>query len=60
MKASVKRIIWALGWFFLWTIDTFVSFYVGYEPHIVDSFAMLAIWIIPLFLFEDDKEVKKR
>lgn len=59
MKASVKRIIWAIGWYFVWILDDFRIFLKGESvSNNIYQFIMLMIWIIPLLLFKDDKERK--
>jgi hypothetical protein len=57
MNASVKRIIWALGWYALWLVNDYLSFLQdGHSPTTSNGLFMLAIWIVPLILFKDDKK----
>jgi len=60
MRKSLKRIIWALGWYFVWCCNDFTLYYSGKDTTILDSIVMFLIWIIPLFVFEDDEKLKEK
>lgn len=55
---SMKRIIWGLGYMFIWTLTDFYylsKYGLNYKFQLSIAFIHLAILIIPLFLFKDDK-----
>ena len=64
---SMKRIIWSLGWMFIWALQDFyllMAYPSGYEGEMSVGFVSLLILVIPLFVFKDDKPqivyIKKR
>ena len=60
VTASMKRIIWAIGWYTVWTIDEIrMNYFNIQEELVVYELIMLSILIIPLLLFEDDIMRKK-
>lgn len=57
MKASLKRIIWGIGWSISWTLNDFVVYYSKGNPlEISYILLMFSIWVIPLIWFKDDKK----
>ncbi len=63
MRAWAKRMIWFFGLSMLEILDNFTYFIVKGEPFeytINVALIMLGIYIIPLIVMKDDKEVKKR
>lgn len=64
MKASLKRIIWALGWQICWTFNDIYLFIkngnITSNSNNTYQWFMLLVWIIPLLYFKDDKENKRR
>lgn len=60
MKASVKRIIWAIGWYAVWLFNDFLLVLRGKNPDtLFYELVMFAIWLIPLLSFKDDEEKGK-
>lgn len=60
MKASVKRIIWALGWPIVWLFnDVVVLMWKGRPANDITQLVMSFIWVIPLIFFKDDKERRR-
>lgn len=61
MKASLKRIIWGLGWYTVYMIDSNWSYSLGAEaPTNGAIIVFLLVWILPLLAFKDDAEGKKK
>lgn len=61
MRASVKRLVWALGWYLLWIFNDLVLI-VGNSETVQNpyyQFSMFFIWIVPLLLFRDDKPQRR-
>ncbi len=58
----MKRIIWALGFLFLWTLNDFLLVYSNdiAVDNMVYQIGMFLIWIIPLFRFKDDKTTQSK
>jgi len=60
MNASLKKIIWAIGWYLTWAIDNYLLYLengkVGRTSY---QLVMLMIWIIPLIFLKDDERVRK-
>ena len=57
VTASMKRIIWGLGYMFIWVINDFyhlAEYGINYENQGAIALINLAILIIPLFVFKDD------
>ena len=62
MRASIKRLIWALGYPIMSSIGEFVSYYGGkvYSSYTVEyAFISLWLWFVPLLFFKDDKNLPK-
>ncbi len=57
MLASHKRLIWGLGFPIVLSIMDFASYYGGkvYNPSNPSDFTALLLWVVPLFIFGDDK-----
>ena len=59
LTASVKRIVWAIGWYLVWTFnDLMLVLKDGSAGNMFYQVVMFLIWLIPLLLFKDDKERK--
>lgn len=57
MKVFEKRIIWALGWGLLTTINEFIYHILNgykYEYEFFSAMVILSIWFIPLLFMKDD------
>lgn len=61
VTASMKRIIWGIGWYLVWILNDFIIFLTKQNiGNIFYQFFMLFVWVIPLFFFKDDKIGKKK
>ena len=57
LTASVKRIIWAMGWYLMWILDDyFIYLREGHPGGNIYQTLMFLILIIPLFIFKDDRK----
>lgn len=57
VTASMKKIIWALGYMFIWVLQDFyylLKYGGSFDNQLPIAFISLAILLIPLFLFKDD------
>jgi len=60
LTASVKRIVWAIGWYTIWIINDYLIYLrEGQEGGPIYQVLMLFILVIPLIFFKDDKEKRK-
>ncbi len=59
---SMKRIIWGLGWMAIWIAQDFFylkAYPLGFKTDDLVQLINLAILIIPLIIFKDDKVKRK-
>jgi len=59
VTTSMKRIIWGLGWMFLWVLQDFFylkAYPMGFKTEEIVALMNLMILLIPLMIFKDDPE----